>query len=294
MRSCGNPILSLNPDRHGWPDLSGLSSPEQRAAVAVERVTGATATAHDIDGRQGAYDFALNYNDGRTAAVEVTSHAAGKQFQLEALLAKRFNALENPGQWSWTIRLSDPVDIPKLETVYKDVIRICEHHLVPSPFLLPWQLKRENPALRWLTSSTVSMHGDPDLPAVDGDRRRPVWVMPEAEGGSVDYNLVGIDQAVADLLAVPTVARRIDKVSKADTDEHHLFVHVHDSGFPPPITLGLWGHPGQLPSTSVLLLPKPLSHLWIAPSLTNVLLGWTSDGGWQAHDVLTRLIPPTL
>lgn len=39
--------------------LAGLDDAERCAAVAVERATGSQATAYDVDGRQGAYDFAL-------------------------------------------------------------------------------------------------------------------------------------------------------------------------------------------------------------------------------------------
>jgi hypothetical protein len=55
--------------------LDGLRADEQVAARLVERATGATARAHDIGRRQGAYDVHLTYPNGRTAALEVTTHA---------------------------------------------------------------------------------------------------------------------------------------------------------------------------------------------------------------------------
>ena len=55
--------------------LDGLRADEQVAARLVERATGATARAHDIGRRQGAYDVHLTYPGGRTAALEVTTHA---------------------------------------------------------------------------------------------------------------------------------------------------------------------------------------------------------------------------
>ncbi|MFL6165905.1 MAG: hypothetical protein ACJ710_06445 [Ornithinibacter sp.] len=55
--------------------LDGLRADEQVAARLVERATGATARAHDIGRRQGAYDVHLTYPSGRTAALEVTTHA---------------------------------------------------------------------------------------------------------------------------------------------------------------------------------------------------------------------------
>lgn len=55
--------------------LDGLRADEQVAARLVERATGATARAHDVGRRQGAYDVHLTYPSGRTAALEVTTHA---------------------------------------------------------------------------------------------------------------------------------------------------------------------------------------------------------------------------
>jgi hypothetical protein len=55
--------------------LRGLRPDERFVALALERATGATAVAEDVGGRQGAVDLRLSYPDGRTAAVEVTSHA---------------------------------------------------------------------------------------------------------------------------------------------------------------------------------------------------------------------------
>ena len=45
--------------------LDGLLPDEAVAALLVERATGARARAHDVNGRQGAYDVALAYPDGR-------------------------------------------------------------------------------------------------------------------------------------------------------------------------------------------------------------------------------------
>lgn len=265
--------------------LAGLSAPERFAAIAVERATGATATAHDVGGRQGAYDISLDYDDGRTAAVEVTSHAGIGRRQLEGVLGNDDFAWTNPGRWAWSASVSNPSDLPRLREAYAHVIALCEQHGAARPELLPWAVQYADPDLRWLGTSTVSMFGMPEVPAVDGDRRRPVYITPRGDGGVIDGNLVGLDQAVADLLAVPTVARRADKVSKADTDERHLFVSLDTSGLPFPVAAALMGRPERLPLTSTLTLPGRLSHLWLAPRYLHVLLAWTARDGWQDHDV---------
>lgn len=265
--------------------LAGLSEPEQFAACAVERATGAKAAAHDVGGRQGAYDFALTYADGRTGAVEVTSHAGPGRRQLEGVLGKDNFAWPNPGQWAWSTAVADPADLSRFGEVYAHVIALCEGHGAIRPDLLPWEVRYADPDLRWLETSTVSMSGHPSVPAADGDRRRPVYVLPEGGGGVIDEDLVGLDQAVADLLAVPSVTRRVAKVGGAVTDERHLFVSVDTSGLPFPIAGALMGRPARLPSTTELVLPRRLTHLWLAPRYLHVLLGWTVSDGWRAHDV---------
>lgn len=284
MRERPEPGEIRGAERDQSSRLAGLSQSERFAAIAVERATGAIAIAHDVDGRQGAYDIALIYSDGRTAAVEVTSHAGGGQRQLEGLLARENFQWPNPGEWAWFIQVSDPAEIPFLREVYAYVIALCEQHGAARPSVLAWPL-RTDPALRWLQDSTVSMNGHPDVPAVEGDRLRPVYIMPRGDGGTIDHDLLGLDEAVTELLSVPTVAKRVAKVSTAETDERHLFVSVDSSGLPFPVSSALMGRPERLPTTSTLTAPPPLSHLWLAPRFTHVLLGWTVTGGWQAYDV---------
>ncbi|HYN67293.1 MAG TPA: hypothetical protein VES93_10420 [Ornithinibacter sp.] len=75
--------------------LDGLRADEQVAARLVERATGATARAHDVGRRQGAYDVHLTYPGGRTAALEVTTHAGSSSRAGMALLGR--DRLSNPG-----------------------------------------------------------------------------------------------------------------------------------------------------------------------------------------------------
>lgn len=270
---------------HVTDRLAGLTDAERFAAIAVERATGAQATPYDIDGRQGVHDFTLVYPKGRTAAVEVTSHAGPGRRQLESLLDADDYEWLNPGAWAWTLTLSDPADLPQLGRVYVSIIAVCERYGAVRPDQVPWQVREADPALRWLETTSVSMFGMPDVSAVEGDRTRPVYVMPKGDGGVIDENMVGLDQAVVDLLAVPAVARRVAKVSRADADERHLFVSVDSTGLPFPVASALMGRPERLPPTSTITLPGRLTHVWLAPRYLHVLLGWTTLRGWQTHDV---------
>ena len=76
--------------------LDGLRADEQVAARLVERATGATARAHDIGRRQGAYDVHLTYPSGRTAALEVTTHAGAASRNGLVLLGRDRLIRSNP------------------------------------------------------------------------------------------------------------------------------------------------------------------------------------------------------
>jgi len=77
--------------------LDGLRADEQVAARLVERATGATARAHDVGRRQGAYDVHLTYPGGRTGALEVTTHAGTASRRGLVLLGRDRLALTHPG-----------------------------------------------------------------------------------------------------------------------------------------------------------------------------------------------------
>ena len=77
--------------------LDGLRADEQVAARLVERATGATARAHDVGRRQGAYDVHLTYPGGRTGALEVTTHAGAASRRGLVLLGRDRLLLTDPG-----------------------------------------------------------------------------------------------------------------------------------------------------------------------------------------------------
>ncbi len=195
--------------------LHGLRPDERHVALALERVTGATARAHDVGPRQGAVDLLLVHDDGRTAAVEVTTHAGDG--------VRRRDALRRGGRRAW-----------------------------PDP-ARPW----------W----TVTGHGP---------------------GGAA--SLETLPDAVAGLLAVPSVARRAAKVAAATgVDERHLVVEVGEGGLPNRLLVAL-GSPGLRPPTGDLQAPEGLTHLWLTAGWAgSPMVGWRRGGGWSVHS--TRALP---
>lgn len=269
--------------------LDGLKPDEKHAAAAVERVTGATARAHDVGGRQGAYDVDLTYPDGHRAALEVTTHAGEGVRHRAALLGRDGHAWPNPGRWSWAIGLDDPADIPRLRAVYARAITACEEHEVPDPERLPEDLLSEDPELSWLAfESASSLQGHPPPGSVDGRPRHPVLVRPSTRMALVDTELVGLPDAVTALLAVPHVARRAAKVGAArHVDERHLFVGIGEGGLPEPLYVPLTTMPQSLPADPPDV-PDELSHVWLRTAWSgSPLVGWSRQSGWAAHDVGT-------
>ena len=108
--------------------LEGLNEEEQTACLIAERALGATATAYDVDGRQGAVEAFLDYPDGRRGAFEVTQLATdrGASLQLESLLGRDGHGWPLPGKWWWTIKIDHPRDLPRLRNIYAKIILACE------------------------------------------------------------------------------------------------------------------------------------------------------------------------
>ena len=164
------PSMGTDPRR-----LDGLRSDERAAALLVEQATGATARAHDVAGRQAAYDVDLLHADGRTGALEVTTHAGPARRDRDALLARDLTSWPNPGRWWWALDLADPDELPRLRAAYGRAIEMCEAHGLASPAALPATAKAADPEVAWLADSArsrlVGRHPvSPEPEAAAGDR----------------------------------------------------------------------------------------------------------------------------
>ncbi len=95
--------------------LRGLRPDERQVAIALEHATGATARARDVGGRQGAVDLLLTFPDGRTAAVEVTSHAREGVRRRDAARRHGRGAWPDPTRPWWTATRPAPPSESSLE-----------------------------------------------------------------------------------------------------------------------------------------------------------------------------------
>lgn len=266
--------------------LEGLSRQERAACLIAERVLGATARAFDVEGRQGAVDAMLMLVDGRRAAFEVTVLAAPGAIHTEALLDRDEFSWPNPGLWTWTVSVGSARDIPRLREVFDKIALMCERVGISRPEEC-WRAGiRSDPDLDWLLNESAStLVGHPGVPATDAGRVRTAMVVPRGRGGAVDEGLLGLRNALDGVLGESQMRRHVAKVVRADADEKHLFIPLHDTAFPFPVADGL--------ATGTCLPPEPppippeLTHLWLAPRWGRRVLLW-SPQGWQQHDPYDR------
>lgn len=267
--------------------LAGLDNAERLACRVAERVTGTRARAWDIPGvkgRDGGVDAFLDYPDGRTAAFEVTRIASDQQaLQLENLLGRAGFEWPLPGQWWWDVWISDVRDLPRLKQCFEKVVLLCEAARVTCPEHLDMtdSAHLDDDVLWLVEESSVSLHGYPNVPAVDGDRVRKALVTPAGNGGMVDDSLSGLNDTLADAFSAAHLPNHVAKLVRTPADEKHLFLIVHQTDLRFEVASALMF--GTTVPEGQAWLPAGISHLWLAPEFSNRVLVGTSTGWVQAY-----------
>ncbi len=223
-------------------------------------------------------DALLHYSDGRIAAMEVTSAAAEGQRQLYALLTKRYETLPNPGTWTWSATVGSPRDLPELAERCERIILTCEARGVRNPRYAYDLYFAGDPDIAWLIGSTVDLHGSPELPKWDDEkkRERPLFVTQGGRGGTVDETLSGFATAMEAVIAQDHVQKRIAKLAASKHVEKHLFIVVDDSAVPFEVFYALTTR-DVLPPTGPAL-PGSVTHLWLLVPFSPWLFLVTDDG----------------
>lgn len=267
--------------------LDELDPAERLACRVAERVSGARARAWDVKGvtdRTGAVDAFLDYPDGRLAAFEVTRIASDeKALHLEYLLGKAGFQWPLPGRWWWELWISDVRDLPRLRQCFEKVVLLCEAANVTRPEHLGLaDTDNLDDDVLWLVEeSSVSLHGYPNVPAVDGDRVRKAQVTPAGNGGMVDDSLSGLNDALADAFSARHLPGHVAKLARTPADEKHLFAIVHQTDLRFEVASALMF--GTTVPEGPAWLPAGISHLWLAPQFSRRVLVGTSSGWVQAY-----------
>ena len=98
----------------------------------------------------------LAYSDGRSGALEVTSHAGEGVRQMEGLLGR--DGWTWPKPWSVVLDHFGSgtfEDLRRLGDVYEHVIQQCESLGAVTPETLPAGLRRVDPHVRWVVESSA-------------------------------------------------------------------------------------------------------------------------------------------
>lgn len=225
-------------------------------------------------------DALLHYPDGRTAALEVTSAAAPGRRQLFSLVGSKYRTMRLPGEWYWAVTVDDPKDLPALEERATRLILKCESLGEAHPEDIMWN-RRDDPDFAWLERSSVTLSGYPSISRVAEDGRElPAYVTQGAPAAFVDEELTGLNAAVASILELPAVRRRLTKLNSSGHAERHLYIWADMSALPVSVALALVASDANVPSEP-LRLPAGLTMLWLLVSAGRVLVA-TQDG-WVSH-----------
>jgi hypothetical protein len=254
--------------------LAGLSEQERGACLIAERCLGVTAEPWDTGGRRGVVDALLHFPDGRVGAFEVTVLASEGALQTENLLARDNHQWPSTGKWHWTINIGSPRDIPRLKKVYPRIVAACEAAGAPFPSRIAWGPDADED-VRWLVQeSTSSMLGHSGVKA-----RAHVMVVPTGGGGAVDDRLEELAAGLSEAFKQPHIEPHFEKLERADADERHLFIPLHQTALPDSVALGLMFDSETLPPNEPPV-PGFLTHLWLAPRFSRRVLVWARESGW--------------
>jgi hypothetical protein len=251
------------------------------ACEVARRVLDVRVQEWDVDGRRNAVEAVLHYRDGTRAAFEVSKLAAPGAIQLESLLRSQDFVWPAPGEWGWSVGLSDPRHLPRLRECFASVAVWCEANGVTRPQDL-WN-RHGVPADVWWVSQQegITLSGNPGGPLQLANGRRVVMVTPGPSGGMVDEALTGLNDALAGAFVDTHLARKVEKLNAhPGVEERHLYVIVHSTGLPFAISYGLSF--GERLTEEPPPLPDGLTHVWLAPQYgERVLLG--TAHGWTQH-----------
>lgn len=159
------------------------------------------------------------------------------------------------------------------QAVLPELLGYCETQNILDPaFVLPVQ-HRHAP---WFQRSGISARADPTLK----HRAGQVHVMPHGRGGAAG-NMEAVTEWVSQVLAEPHCSRKIGKLVRSGLEERHLFLVVDHSGAPFAGFYAMaWGEDVPLASPEL----GELTHLWLAPRWSQVVLTYDQGTGWRRHE----------
>jgi hypothetical protein len=262
---------------------------------ARDRLTPLLGSLRVIDrpgGLPGMHDFEADLADEAVAAVEVTGEVDDQRRGLAASAERRFSTLTLPGSNNrWLVGLTADARV--------NAIRSGEVRRLLSDL--------ERQGLR--SAQDIGDYLDPFVGRLRALGIESVYAV-NASAGQEGTVMVGagtyggwgwdgptIDAWLTELLASPKGANKLGKLRRAAAAERHLAI-VLDSfsqaGMGIPLGLTAQHERGAADyAMPTLVLPVPLTHLWIIPPPVNGWEGlrWAGGTGWAVLPPLRTALP---
>ena len=206
--------------------MTALSDRAERiAAHLVGHATGAEVIPHDVDGRQAAVDFLLQWPDGLVGALEVTMVTERASIAWQGMAMK--DGWAWPAETSWEFR-PNSVSFPYKKTKRAAIraVELCDHWAADSPADLPAEVVAEEPELaRFMADGTGSLRRMPFKPGIKLYQSTTAEFV---EAAPADFSRV-----VESWHEHPHLAPHLTKVKRApQSAQRHLFVVVVSEALP--------------------------------------------------------------
>ena len=198
---------------------------EQIAAHLVGHETGAEIIPHDIDGRQAAVDFLLQWPDGRVGALEVTLVTERASIAWQGMAMKE--GWSWPADTSWEFRPNDvSFAYKKTKRVTTRAVELCDQWAVDGPSDLPAEVVAAEPELaRFLENDIGTLRRTPFEPGIKLYQSSTAEFV---EAASADFSRVADSWHEH-----PHLAPHLEKVKRASQSaQRHLFVVVVSEALP--------------------------------------------------------------
>lgn len=198
---------------------------EQIAAHLVGHQTGADVIPYDIDGRQAAVDFLLQWPDGQVGALEVTLVTERASIAWQGMAMK--DGWIWPAETSWEFRPSDvSFAYKKTKLVAIRAVELCDQWGVDSPSDLPAQVvSAESELARFLADDIGALRRTPFKPGIQLYQSTTAEFV---EAAPADFSRV-----VESWHQHPHLAPHLAKVKRASQSaQRHLFVVVVSEALP--------------------------------------------------------------
>lgn len=190
---------------------------EQIADHLVGNATGAQILPYDINGRQSAVDFVLQWPDGKVGALEVTLITELSSIEWQGLASKE--GWRWPAATSWEFRPNN-ASFPYKRTrkVALRAVELCDEWSIDNPADLPTVvLGNEEEIARFLTDEIGTLRRTPFSPGIQLYQTTRAEFVDAASG---DFNLV-----VEAWRSHPHMSSHVKKLMEVPgVSERHLFL----------------------------------------------------------------------